>query len=193
MNTRGRIVVISGPSGSGKTTVCGRLLADSGITRSVSATTRKPRPGERDGVNYFFVSRDEFMARAGRGWFAEYAEYGGHLYGTPRGPLETALAEGRTVLVEIDVQGAEQLRKRYPGGLFIFLDAPTRAEALKRLEGRNTETPEERLRRTEAAGRERAAAAGGVFDHIVINDDMEEAVATIRKLILCGGPAAADG
>ena len=183
----GKMVVISGPSGTGKTTVCHRLLEDPDVTLSVSATTRSRRSGEEDGVHYHFLDRDRFLARVGRGDFAEYAEYNGHLYGTPRGPLEEALAKGRTVLLDIDVQGAAQLRKLYPQAVYIFLDAPDRAAAQARLERRNTETPEERCRRINAAERERAVGRDH-FDYHVINDDLDETVDQIRSLI-SGGDA----
>lgn len=191
-SSRGKIVVISGPSGSGKTTVCDALLSDPSVTRSVSATTRPARPGERDGGHYHFLSREQFGARAERGYFAEYAEYDGELYGTPREPLEEALAAGRTVLVEIDVQGAAQLRGAYPDGIYIFLDAPGRDAAMARLEHRNTETPQERSRRMQTAERERDTAQRQHFDHTVINDDLDQTVVEVRRLIL-GGPAARTG
>ncbi|MFO7897529.1 MAG: guanylate kinase, partial [Planctomycetota bacterium] len=146
-NDPARIVVISGPSGSGKTTVCRRLLADPNVVMSVSATTRPPRPGERDGVDYYFLSRAEFQRWADEGRFVEHAEYNGELYGTPRAQLEEKLAEGRTVLLEIDVQGAKQLRDTFPDATYIFLDAPDRDEAMQRLARRNTETPEQVRRR----------------------------------------------
>ena len=189
---RGQIVVISGPSGSGKTTVCRRLFHAPDMAVSVSATTRPQRPGEQDGVNYHFVTREAFLAQLARGEFAEHAEYNGHLYGTPREPLEKALAEGKTVLVEIDVQGAAQLRQQYPNELYIFLDAPDRAAAAERLERRNTETPDERQRRIAVAERERSTAWQKYFDYKVINDDLDEAVAEIRELILGGNPVGAE-
>lgn len=183
---RGQVVVISGPSGSGKTTVCERLRSDPDIVLSVSATTRRPRPGERDGVDYRFLSREEFLERVRRGEFVEHAEYNGQLYGTPREPLERALRDGKTVLVEIDVQGAAQMRRAYPDGLLIFLDAPAPAAAAQRLERRNTESSEERSRRVAVAERERAAAASGCFDHRVVNDVLDDAVEQIRGLIRAG-------
>ncbi len=183
---RGQVVVISGPSGSGKTTVCERLRSDPSVVLSVSATTRSPRPDERDGVDYHFIRREEFLERVRRGAFVEHAEYNGRLYGTPREPLERALRDGRTVLVEIDVQGAAQMRRVYPDGLFIFLDAPAPAAAAERLERRNTESGEERRRRIAAAERERAAAASGCFDHRVVNDVLDDAVEEIRGLIQAG-------
>ncbi len=118
----GKLIVISGPSGSGKTTVCRELLTDPAIQLSVSATTRKPRPGEQDGENYFFVSREEFCGRVERGLFAEHAEYNGNLYGTPRDWLESELAAGHIVLLEIDLQGSKQLWEQFPKGTYIFLD-----------------------------------------------------------------------
>jgi len=189
---RGKVVVISGPSGSGKTTVCNRLLSDPNLRLSVSATTRAARRGEKDGVDYVFVSRADFLARAKRGQFAEHAEYNGNLYGTPREPLERALGEGRTVLVEIDVQGAAQVRKLYPDGIYIFLDAPGGDVAKERLERRNTESADERHRRLEAAEHERAATRG-LFDHSVVNDDLDETVEEVRNIIRGGAAAGANG
>jgi len=185
----GKLVVISGPSGSGKTTVCGKLLADPNIVLSTSATTRPPRPGEKDGENYYFISREEFLNRVDQGLFAEHAEYNGNLYGTPRGRLEQELAAGRTVLLEIDLQGSKQLWPRYPEGIYIFLDAPGRDTAIKRLEQRNTETAAERRRRTETADRERELAKAAHFDYTVINDDLDRAVEEVRNLIAGGKPA----
>jgi len=185
----GRLVVISGPSGSGKTTVCRRLLEDPGVRHSVSATTRRPRAGETDGEHYIFLERDAFEQRVQRGEFAEYAEYNGQLYGTPRGPLEQLLEQGFRVLVEIDVQGAVQMRRLYPDATYIFLDAPA-GEAMARLERRNTESAEDRRRRAEAAKRERDAAQQAHFDHTVINDDLDATVAKIRELIAGARPVA---
>ena len=189
---KGKLVVISGPSGSGKTTVCSRLLDDPNLVLSVSATTRAPRPGERAGVDYHFLSREEFLDRVARGLFVEHAEYNGNLYGTPRDRLETELAAGRTVLLEIDLQGARQVRERFPGAMFIFLDAPGREAAVARLERRNTETAEDRRRRIATADREREEASGERFDYRVINDDLDDAVGEIRRLILNGQAAGGD-
>ena len=187
----GKLVVISGPSGSGKTTVCRELLTDPAILLSISATTRPPRRGENDGDNYYFISREEFLDRVERGLFAEHAEYNGNLYGTPREWLEKTLAAGRTVLLEIDLQGSKQLWDKYPEGIYIFLDAPGREAAVQRLERRNTETAEERRRRTETADRERELAKAAHFDYTVINDDLGRAVEEVRNLIAGGKPAGA--
>lgn len=179
----GMIVVISGPSGSGKTTVCKRLCErPGGPALSVSATTRPPRPGEQDGVDYFFLSRDEFQERASRGEFIEYAEYNGNLYGTPRGPLERALARGQVILVEIDVQGAAQMRQVFPRGLYIFLDAPDHSVVEQRLSQRNTESPEDRQRRLLAAERERGQSQGQ-FNCCIINDDLDRTTNHIQGMI----------
>jgi guanylate kinase len=185
----GKLIVISGPSGSGKTTVCRELLTDPAIQLSVSATTRKPRPGEQDGENYFFVSREEFCGRVERGLFAEHAEYNGNLYGTPRDWLESELAAGHIVLLEIDLQGSKQLWEQFPKGTYIFLDAPRREDAAERLARRNTESAEERQRRTETADRERELAKTAHFDYTVINDDLGRAVEEIRNLIAGRRPA----
>ena len=185
----GKLIVISGPSGSGKTTVCRKLLSDPAIKLSVSATTRKPRPGEKDGENYFFVSREEFADRVDRGLFAEHAEYNGNLYGTPREWLERELAAGHIVLLEIDLQGSKQLWEMFPQGIYIFLDAPGREDAAERLARRNTESAEERQRRTATADRERELAKTAHFDYTVINDDLGRAVEEIRNLIAGGKPA----
>src|SRR5687768_7576813 len=124
MSSTGKMVVISGPSGSGKSTLCKRLLEDPRVTFSISATTRKPRPGEVDGRDYFFITPEDFRARIERGEFIEYAEVFGNLYGTLRAPMLKALAEGKVYLLEIDVQGANQLRALDEPGTYIFVAPP---------------------------------------------------------------------
>ena len=185
----GTLIVISGPSGSGKTTVCRELLTDPAIKLSVSVTTRKPRPSEQDGKNYHFVNREEFGNRVESGLFAEHAEYNGNLYGTPRDWLESELAAGHIVLLEIDLQGSKQLWEKFPQGTYIFLDAPRREDAAERLARRNTESAEERRQRTETADRERELAKTAHFDYTVINDDLGRAVEEIRNLIAGRRPA----
>jgi guanylate kinase len=183
LSNNGMIVVVSGPSGSGKTTICKRLCAGPhGPMLSVSATTRPPRAGETEGVDYFFLSRDDFQRRASKGDFIEYAEYNGNLYGTPRSPLEKALAMGQVMLVEIDVQGAAQMRQVFPRGLYIFLDAPDHSVVEQRLERRNTESAEERRRRLDAAEHERGQSSGH-FDCRIINDDLEATTRQIQGMI----------
>lgn len=177
-----KLVIISGPSGSGKSTICARLLEDGNVVASVSATTRPPRPGEKNGEDYFFLDKAEFLRRVNAGEFAEHAEYNGNLYGTPKKQLEDLMMSGKVVLIEIDVQGARQLRGVYPGALFIFLDTPGDAVSRARLEKRGTETQEQMDRRIAAAAREREESMK-YFDKRVINDKLDETVVQIKKLI----------
>jgi guanylate kinase len=178
--TLGRMLVVSGPSGSGKSTICKRLLLDPRVVFSVSATTRKPRPGEVDGRDYHFLSADEFRARIAKGAFIEHAEVFGNLYGTLREPMEAAKARGQVYLLEIDVQGANQLRALGEEGVYIFFAPPDFEELKRRLSGRGTESPEvlqRRLHKAEDEMRERHR-----YDHVVVNDDLERAVAEVRRL-----------
>ena len=175
------MVVISGPSGSGKSTICKRLLEDPRVVFSVSATTRKMRQGEVDGRDYHFLSVDEFRKRIERGEFIEHAEVYGNLYGTLRGPLEQAIAAGQLYLLEIDVQGALQLKALGEPGQYIFIAPPDFDELRRRLVKRNTETPEaleRRLHKAEDEYREREK-----YDHVVVNDDLERAVGEVRGLM----------
>lgn len=175
------MVVVSGPSGAGKSTICKELLRDPRIVFSVSATTRKKRDGEVDGRDYHFLEKDDFRARVARGEFIEWAEVFGNLYGTLRKPMQETLASGKTYLLEIDVQGALQLKAIGEPGVYVFI-APPDFEALrKRLIGRNSETPEaleRRLHKAEDEYRERVK-----YDHVVVNDDLQRAVREIRAII----------
>jgi len=177
----GRMVVISGPSGSGKSTICKRLMQDIRVVFSVSATTRAKRPGEVDGREYHFLTKEEFKRRVERGEFLEHAEVYGNMYGTLRAPMQKVLAEGKIYLLEIDVQGANQLRALGEPGTYIFIAPPDSEELRRRLAQRGTETPEmleRRLHKAEDELRERAK-----YDHVVTNDELERAVGEIRKLI----------
>jgi guanylate kinase len=174
------MLVVSGPSGSGKSTICKRLLQDPRVVFSVSATTRKPRPGEVDGRDYHFLSADEFRARIAKGAFIEHAEVFGNLYGTLREPMEAAKARGQVYLLEIDVQGANQLRALGEEGVYIFIAPPDFEELKRRLSGRGTESPEvlqRRLHKAEDELRERHR-----YDHVVVNDELERAVTEVRRL-----------
>ena len=186
MAGRGRMVVISGPSGSGKSTICKRLLEDPRVVFSVSATTRRMRPGEVDGRDYHFLAVEEFRKRLARGEFIEHAEVYGNLYGTLRQPLEDAIAAGQLYLLEIDVQGALQLKALGEPGQYIFIAPPDFEELRRRLEKRNTETPEaleRRLHKAEDEYRERMK-----YDHVVVNDDLERAVGEVRSLMGLDSP-----
>lgn len=177
----GAMLVISGPSGSGKTTICKRLLQDPRVVFSVSATTRKMRPGEVDGRDYHFLSVEDFRARVERGEFIEWAEVFGNLYGTLRAPLKAALAKDQVYLLEIDVQGALQLKAIGEPGLYVFIAPPDFDELRRRLVARNTETPEVLERRLEKAHYEYQERTK--YDHVVVNDDLERAVAEVRRIV----------
>lgn len=182
---RGLLVVISGPSGTGKTSICQALLArDPQAVWSVSATTRPPRPGETSGSSYEYISRDEFSARRDRDEFLEWAEYVGHLYGTPAEPVRRAVAAGRDVIMEIDVQGGAWVAKRAPESVRIFVLPPTMESLQARLEGRQTESAEQLTRRLAAADGEIGFARdSGSYRHFVVNDVLEATVAEIAGII----------
>lgn len=172
---RGRLFVVAGPSGAGKGTLIAELLKRYPRTRlSVSATTREPRPGERDGVDYHFLGREEFLRRAGAGEFLEWAEVHGNLYGTPRGAVEEWLEKGQDVILEIDVQGARQVRERMPEAVTIFVEPPSMEALEERLRRRGTESEEELQRRLRNAVRESGEKEG--FRYVVMNDDLQRAV-----------------
>lgn len=177
---KGTMLVISGPSGSGKTTICKRLLDDPRVRFSVSATTRTPRPGEVDGRDYHFLTRERFRALMAEGAFIEHADVYGNMYGTLRKPMQEALARGEVYLLEIDVQGALQLKSLGEPGIHVFIAPPDFDELRRRLVARRTEAPdvlERRLKKAEDEWRER-----GRYDHIVVNDVVDKAVAEIRRI-----------
>ena len=180
--TRGLLIVISGPSGVGKDTVIRRLLElDSNLKYSVSGTTRKPRPGEKPGENYTFLTRDEFEDLAARGAFLEHATYDGNLYGTFRDRVETMRDEGRDMVLKIDVQGAEQVRKLMPDAILIFVVAPSEEELRHRQERRGSETADDLAARRKIAEREMTLTSQ--YDHVVTNDNVERAAGEILDLI----------
>lgn len=174
--------MLSGPSGVGKSTVVSHLRrSHPRLWLSVSATTRKPRPGETHGVEYFFVSDDGFDELIKNDRLLEWAEFAGHRYGTPRGPVEERLVAGEPVLLEIDLQGARQIRARMPGALLVFLAPPSWEELVRRLTGRGTEAQEIVDRRLELAREEMAAE--GEFDLTLVNTSVQDVAARLLALM----------
>jgi guanylate kinase len=180
--TRGRLFVLSGPSGVGKSTVLQeirRLVPE--LWYSVSATTRGMRPGEIDGVNYHFLNDEQFAELVATGQLLEWAHFAGNHYGTPRVPVEQRLAAGDDVLLEIDVQGALAVRKRYPDALLVFVHPPSREEQRARLLKRGQDGPEQIERRLAAAAAEEELA--GTFDFVVVNDDVDRAAGEVAAIL----------
>ena len=180
----GKLVVISGPAGVGKSTITRQAVARTGVALSVSATTRPPRPGEVDGQAYHFMDRPAFDKLVAADGFLEYADVFGQCYGTPAEPVRRALAGGRTMVLEIDVQGGLQVAKKMPEAMFVLIVPPSEEELRRRLVGRGTETPDQLARRLGKASAELAAARGsGVYKIEVVNDDLERAIDEVCRLI----------
>ncbi|MBJ21686.1 MAG: guanylate kinase [bacterium] len=180
--SRGHVFVIAAPSGTGKTTLCRRILEeDEKLEISVSHTTRSPREGEKDGVHYHFASGKGFRGLAESDGFLEHAEYGGNAYGTSWRAIEAPLESGRDVVLEIEVQGAAQVRERRPDACLIFLLPPSLEILEERLRGRGTDEEAVIQRRMALVDRELAAAT--LFDYAVVNDDLETAVRQVLDVI----------
>ena len=177
---KGLLIIIASPSGGGKGSVIKHIIGGS-TKYSVSATTRKPRPGEIDGKHYFFVTREESEKMIAAGEMLEYAEYLGNYYGTPKSPVEKWLDEGDDIILEIEIQGAAQVKEKMPECVSIFLLPPSMEILEKRLTGRGTETPEVIKGRIEVAKVEIEEARR--FDYIVVNDRLEDAVTDVKAII----------
>ena len=180
---KGLLIVVSGPAGSGKGTVNAKLLESDGYAFSVSATTRAPRPGEVNGKNYWYISREEFEGRIARGEMLEYTEYCGNYYGTPKKETEEALAAGKNMILEIEVEGAMNVKKIYPEAVLIMLLPPSFAVQEARLRGRATETEEKIRARLERTKEELKYLEA--YDYLVINreDGVEECAEDIRAIV----------
>ncbi|WP_282068005.1 guanylate kinase [Bacillus pumilus] len=184
MKERGLLIVLSGPSGVGKGTVRQAIFSqeDTKFEYSISVTTRKPREGERNGIDYFFKSREEFEHMIENKKLLEWAEYVGNYYGTPVDYVEQTLSEGKDVFLEIEVQGALQVREAFPEGLFIFLAPPSLSELQNRIITRGTES-EELIRNRMAAAKEEIEMMDA-YDYVVENDDVELACERIKAIVL---------
>lgn len=182
LKRRGLLVVLSGPSGVGKNTLLNEVLGRApGIRYSISATTRPPRPGERDGVNYFFMSKEEFFRRVQQGELLEWAEVYGHFYGTPRSYVEENLSRGVNVALDIDIQGARQIRKTMPEGVFVFLLPPSWEALVERIRKRGQDSQEAIERRLDAARHEVLAVSD--YDYVILNDDLDRAANELLAIV----------
>ncbi|MCR4896892.1 MAG: guanylate kinase [Lachnospiraceae bacterium] len=182
MMKKGILMVISGFSGAGKGTLVKRLLAEhEDYVLSVSMTTRKPREGERDGVDYFFTDRETFEKTIAEGGLIEYASYVGNYYGTPKAYVEDQLSKGNNVILEIEIQGARNIKKIYPDSLLLFVTPPSAAELERRLKGRGTETDDVIAGRLARAAEESLGIDD--YDYIVVNDDLDTCVETVDALV----------
>ncbi|HXE56897.1 MAG TPA: guanylate kinase [Gemmatimonadales bacterium] len=176
------LLVLSSPSGGGKTTIARKLLQGrDDLAYSVSATTRPRREGERDGVDYFFLTRDEFERRVAAGEFVEWATYAGHLYGTLRGEVERILAGGKHAVLDIEIDGARQVRRSFPDAVLVYVLPPSASALMQRLRGRNTEPPEVLQARLARALDELTVVRE--YDYVIVNDDLFTAVAEITAIL----------
>ena len=182
MSEKGKLLVISGPSGAGKSTVVFKAIEGrSDVCFSTSVTTRSPRPGEVDGREYFFISFDRFHEMVENDELLEHAEYVTNCYGTPRAYVEQRLNEGMNVVLDIEVQGARQVREKMPGAVLIFIAPPSLEELERRLRGRGTDTEEAILGRLTRARQEYKEA--DFYDYLIVNDDAERAAAKLSAII----------
>lgn len=177
---RGKLFVLSGPGGVGKSTITKALTGHPEFWVSVSATTRSPRSGERDGADYFYISTEEFDRRIVANEFLEWAEFAGNKYGTPVSQVKEKLSQGMNVILEIEIDGARQVRKSSEDAILVFIAPPSWEELVKRLEGRGTDSQERRIQRLELAQEEMAAQSE--FDYVVVNDQLDRVIAELVSL-----------
>ena len=181
MKTQGLLLVVSAPSGCGKGTILGEILKDDSFYYSISATTRAPREGEQDGVNYHFITKEEFEQRIAQGGMLEYAQYCGNYYGTPKKEVEQMREAGRDVILEIEVEGAMKVRALCPDAVFLFIAPPSVEELRRRLNKRGTEAAEVIEERVSQAARELSYADR--YDYIIVNGELEKAIQDFRTVV----------
>ena len=181
----GSLYIISAPSGTGKTTILKRVISElENVVFSVSHTTRAPRAGEKDGVDYFFVNEDSFKTMKQQGHFLEWAEVHGNFYGTPKDKVDALLAVGKTVLMDIDVQGKSLIDKVYPAAKGIYVEAPSMAELEERLRSRGTDSEEDmQLRLANAQKENEYARFEGKYDYFVVNDQLEDTIGKVERIV----------
>ena len=179
---RGKLIIVSGPSGAGKSTICKELVKKLGAWLSVSATTRPKSAQETDGVDYFFISKDEFVTRMEKGDFLEWAKVFDNLYGTPKSKIEERLAAGTNVILEIDVQGGLQVIKMYPEAVTILVMPPDENTLASRISGRGRDSQDVMAQRL-AKAQEEVNAAKGFYKHTVVNDRLESAINEIINIV----------
>ncbi|NMC74781.1 MAG: guanylate kinase [Geobacteraceae bacterium] len=183
MKKEGILFIVSAPSGAGKTSLCNELIdIFPDMRHSVSYTTRSPRPGERDGVDYFFVSQQEFQGKIEAGEFAEWAEVHGNLYGTAKKTLEEFRSRGLHVILDIDCQGARRLKSVYDDAVYVFILPPDFPELRRRLEGRMSDSPEAIERRLRVAEEEILEASW--YDYCIVNDEFPQAVEKLKSVVI---------
>ena len=179
---QGRILIVSGPSGVGKGTIVREVMKnDPSLQFSVSATTRAIRPGEIEGESYYFVTKERFEEMIAAGELLEHASYAGNYYGTPLRPVEEALANGISIVLEIEVQGALQVMQRRPDAITVFIAPPSFAELKRRLAGRGDTPPEVAARRLQVAAQECAVAKK--YQYTIVNDDLQQAIAALKAIL----------
>ena len=181
MNKKGLLFIISGPAGSGKGTIVSRVRELAQFDFSVSATTRKPRPAEVDGVHYYFIDKADFEKKIADGEMLEYAQYVGNYYGTPKNPVEDALANGRNIVLDIEVKGALQVKEKMPDAVMIYILPPDYETLLGRIRGRGTESEEVIQKRMAEARIE--IETFPKYDYVVINDTIEQAAADVLSIL----------
>lgn len=179
---KGQLFVVSGPSGAGKGTICKILVDDTNVELSVSMTTREPRSFEEDGVNYYFVSKNEFVKTIEEDGFLEYAQVYDNYYGTPKAIVMKKLEEGKDVVLEIDIQGAMKVKQEYPNGVFIFVLPPSMTELRKRITGRGSETEDAINRRLGETLKE--VSYIDKYDYCVVNGELSEAVERVKSIVI---------